>query len=192
MKARSSLLAILLLTAAVACTSEGTGETDASVVADVDSMADPDSTGDADTDVGDEGGDVEEPTLEAGTDIMEPNEAGVTPDSSMSLGEMDAGHEAGSVWIDADASQQGTSEAGMSHEDAASSSTEAGQGDAATPPCGVIGDLSASAGRILDVGHGTGIVGLTRVGNRLLSFDRLGYWVLWDVDARSIIVRGKA
>lgn len=59
-----------------------------------------------------------------------------------------------------------------------------------TVPCGRLGDLSATPGFALDVGHEKDML-LSRTTTRLLSYDG-SRWVLWDVEARSMLKLGRA
>jgi hypothetical protein len=61
-----------------------------------------------------------------------------------------------------------------------------------TVSCGRLGDLSAGAGFALDVGHATSIKAISKTAARLLSYDERGAWVLWDLEARTIVERGRS
>jgi hypothetical protein len=59
-------------------------------------------------------------------------------------------------------------------------------------PCGQLGNLDAASGVLIDLGHASAIVALQRSGDRLLSLDGVGHWVLWDTTARRILAQGTA
>jgi hypothetical protein len=61
-----------------------------------------------------------------------------------------------------------------------------------TVPCGRLGDLSATTGFALDVGHATNITSIRKTDTRLLSYDAYAAWVLWDATARTMIARGRS
>jgi hypothetical protein len=58
-------------------------------------------------------------------------------------------------------------------------------------PCGSLGDLSAERGAVIDLGHTAEIEQMVKSGNRLLSVDALGDWVLWNLEAQSVLARGR-
>jgi hypothetical protein len=61
-----------------------------------------------------------------------------------------------------------------------------------TVPCGRLGDLSGATGVALDVGHKAIIESLTKTATRLVSYDSHANWVLWDVEARTMLGRGRS
>lgn len=122
--------------------------------------------------------------------------AGGTGAASMAGGTSEAG--AGGT---SEAGAGGTSEAG------AAGAGEAGAGGGAlctvtapvedeggrTPPglpCGRLGLPESASGLLLDVGHSTSLVAVTLSGDRLLSSDYAGRWVLWDRAAQTLLARG--
>jgi hypothetical protein len=58
-------------------------------------------------------------------------------------------------------------------------------------PCGSLGDLSAERGAVIDLGHTAEIEQMVKSGDRLLSVDVLGDWVLWDLEKQSVLARGR-
>ena len=57
-------------------------------------------------------------------------------------------------------------------------------------PCGRMGATDSASGLLLDVGHVRPIVGLTKSGERLVSTDDAGRWVLWDLEKHLLLARG--
>jgi hypothetical protein len=58
-------------------------------------------------------------------------------------------------------------------------------------PCGRLGDLGAGAGTLLDLGHGAGVLYLQQRGDRLVSADQSGDWVLWNLADHTMVARGR-
>ncbi len=50
--------------------------------------------------------------------------------------------------------------------------------------------IAVESGVLLDLGHSTHIVAVRREGNRILSIDTSGHWVLWDAAAAVNLARG--
>ncbi len=117
-------------------------------------------------------------------------DANVDLDSGATVGD------AGNVGLDASADAGGTVDAGPPP--IADDATYAGPGPrhpvgvwGTALPCGRIGDLSATSGPILDVGHATSLASLHPGKDRLLSIGSDDHWVLWDTTDLSFLAGGK-
>lgn len=55
-------------------------------------------------------------------------------------------------------------------------------------PCGRV---SSTGNELVDLGHATAISQIFRRGDRILSYDILGHWVLWDLRSRTQITSGE-
>ncbi|MBL8265333.1 Ig domain-containing protein [Steroidobacter sp.] len=50
--------------------------------------------------------------------------------------------------------------------------------------------IAVDSGVLLDLGHSDGLVSIRRSGNRILSIDRFGHWVLWNASSTASLARG--